>query len=160
MHENPNGGRLPQVAPDPRLAARLSRSLGDEMGAIHSYEFQSTLLEGIDNEASRLFASIAMDEMRHYRMLSMLIRALGGSPGANARVSTPRIDLSEDAVCRALPVVRRFLAADMRDEATAISEYRSIADSAADPTVRAILEEILADEQRHYQALSDLLGRI
>ena len=160
MNEIPNGGRLPQVTSDPRLAARLSRSLGEEMGAIHTYEFQSTLLEGIDNEASRLFSSIAMDEMHHYRMLSMLIRALGGSPGANARVSTPRIDLSEDASCRALPVVRRFLAADMRDEVAAISEYRSIVESTTDPTVRAIMEEILADEQRHYQALSDLLGRV
>ena len=160
MNENPNVGGLPRVTPDPRLAARIARSLSDEMGAIHTYEFQSTLLEGIDNEASRLFSSIAMDEMRHYRMLSMLIRALGGSPGVNARVSTPRIDLSEDASCRALPVVRRFLAADMRDEVAAISEYRSIAESTADPAVRAVMEEILSDEQRHYRALSDLLGRV
>ena len=160
MNHDPSVGRLPQVTPDPRLAARLSRSLADEMAAIHTYEFQSTLLEGIDNEASRLFASIAMDEMRHYRMQSRLIRALGGTPGANARVSTPSIDLSQDASCRALPVVRRFLASDMRDEAAAISEYRSIAETAADPTVRGIMEEILSDEQRHYHALSDLSGRV
>jgi bacterioferritin (cytochrome b1) len=98
--------------------------------------------------------------MAHFHTLGRLIRALGGDPGVTMRMRTPRVDLSGDASCRALPVVRRMLRQDLTAEAASITELESLAAAARDEAVISELREIIREEQEQYEALERLLREI
>ena len=150
----------PVIRPDPRLAARIMRAYNDELNQVITYTYQHLLTEGLDNEASRLFLELASEDMAHFHTLGRLIRALGGDPGVTMRMRTPRIDLTEDASCRALPVVRRMLRQDMQTEAAGITELESLSAAARDEAVISELREIIREEQEQYEALERLLREI
>lgn len=150
----------PDIRPDPRLALYMMRAYNDELGRVVTYTYQHLLTEGLDNEASDLFLSLAEGDMAHFHTLGRLIRALGGDPGVTMRMATPRIDLSGDASCRALPVVRRMLCQDMQAEAAGITELESLAAAARDEAVTAALRTMIAEEQEQYEALERLLRKL
>ena len=150
----------PGIRPDPRLATRMMRAYNDEINQVVTYTYQHLLTEGLDNEASALFESLAREDMEHFHTLGRLIRALGGDPGVGIRLRTPRVDLSGDASCRALPVVRRMLRADMQSEAASITELESLAAAARDSAVLSELRAMIAEEQGHYEQLERLLQQI
>lgn len=150
----------PTVRPDPRLAARMMRAYNDEINQVITYTYQHLLTEGLDNEASALFSDLAREEMAHFHTLGRLIRALGGDPGVALRLRTPRVDLSGDASCRALPVVRRMLRQDLQSEAAGITELESLAAAAQDQVVISELRAIIGEEQEHYERLERLLGEM
>ena len=148
----------PAIRPDPRLAARMMRAYNDEVNQVITYTYQHLLTEGLDNEASNLFSELAAEDMAHFRTIGRLIRALGGDPGVALRLRTPRVDLSGDASCRALPVVRRMLRQDMQSEAATITELESLAAAAGEEAVISELRAIIRDEQEHYERLERLLA--
>ena len=150
----------PVIRPDPRLATRMMRAYNEELNQVITYTYQHLLTEGLDNEASRLFLDLATEDMAHFHTLGRLIRALGGDPGVTMRMRTPRVDLTEDASCRALPVVRRMLRQDMQAEAAGITELESLAAAARDEAVISELREIIRDEREQYEALERLLREI
>ena len=147
----------PAIRPDPRLAARMMRIYSDELNQVITYTYQHLLTEGLDNEASELFLRLSREDMAHFHTLGRLIRALGGDPGVTMRMRTPRIDLSGDASCRALPVVRRMLRQDLAAEAASITELESLAAAARDGAVISELREIIREEQEQYEARERLL---
>ena len=147
----------PALRPDPRLAARMMRAYNDQLNQVITYTYQHLLTEGLDNEASELFLRLSREDMAHFHTLGRLIRALGGDPGVTMRMRTPRIDLSGDASCRALPVVRRMLRQDLAAEAASITELESLAAAARDGAVISELREIIREEQEQYEALERLL---
>ena len=147
----------PNIRPDPRLAARMMRIYSDELNQVITYTYQHLLTEGLDSEASDLFLRLSREDMAHFHTLGRLIRALGGDPGVTMRMRTPRIDLSGDATCRALPVVRRMLRQDLAAEAASITELESLAAAARDSAVISELREIIREEQEQYEALERLL---
>ena len=147
----------PTIRPDPRLATRMMRAYNEALNQVITYTYQHLLTEGLDNEASALFLELAGEDMTHFHTLGRLIRALGGDPGVSMRMRTPRIDLTEDASCRALPVVRRMLRQDMQTEAAGITELESLAAAARDEAVIMELRTIIGEEQEHYERLEKLL---
>ena len=150
----------PAIRPDPRLAARMMRAYNDELNQVITYTYQHLLTEGLDNEASSLFSELAGEEMTHFHTLGRLIRALGGDPGVTMRMRTPRIDLSGDASCRALPVVRRMLRQDLQTEVAGITELESLTAAARDEAVISELREMIREEREHYEALERLLREL
>ncbi len=144
------------IRPDPRLASLLTRVYNDELGIIVTYLYQHLLTEGLDAEASDLFSDLAAEDMVHFHTLGRLIRALGGDPAVRMRMQTPRIDLSDDASCRALPVVRRMVQADLQAEGAHITELESASAAAEEEGVRAILRGMIAEEQGQYERLARL----
>ena len=147
----------PAIRPDPRLAARMMRAYNDEINQVVTYNYQHLLTEGLDNEASELFLDLAREDMAHFHTLGRLIRALGGDPGVAVRLRTPRVDLSGDASCRALPVVRRMLRGDLQSEAAGITELESLAAAARDEAVLSELRAIISEEQEQYERRERLL---
>ena len=147
----------PAIRPDPRLAARMMRAYNDEINQVVTYNYQHLLTEGLDNEASELFLDLAREDMAHFHTLGRLIHALGGDPGVAVRLRTPRVDLSGDASCRALPVVRRMLRGDLQSEAAGITELESLAAAARDEAVLSELRAIISEEQEQYERLERLL---
>jgi len=150
----------PTIRSDPRLATRMMRAYNEALNQVITYTYQHLLTEGLDNEASALFLELAGEDMTHFHTLGRLIRALGGDPGVSMRMRTPRIDLTEDASCRALPVVRRMLRQDMAAEAAGITELESLSAAARDEAVISELREIIRDEREQYERLESLLQRL
>lgn len=150
----------PVPRPDPRLATRMMRAYNDELDQVITYTYQHLLTEGLDNEASSLFLRLSREDMAHFHTLGRLIRTLGGDPGVTMRMRTPRIDLTGDATCRALPVVRRMLRQDLRAEAESITELESLSAAAQDEAVVSELREIIREEREQYEALERLLREI
>ncbi len=150
----------PMIRPDPRLAARMMRAYNDELNQVITYTYQHLLTEGLDTEASELFLRLSREDLTHFHTLGRLIRALGGDPGVTMRMRTPRIDLSGDASCRALPVVRRMLRQDMQTEAAGITELESLSAAARDEAVISELREIIREEREQYEAMERLLREI
>ena len=150
----------PAIRPDPRLAARMMRAYNDQLNQVITYTYQHLLTEGLDTEASDLFLRLSREDMSHFHTLGRLIRALGGDPGVTMRMRTPRVDLSGDATCRALPVVRRMLRQDLTAEAASITELESLSAAAGDAAVISELRAMIAEEREQYEALEKLLREI
>ncbi len=150
----------PTIRPDSRLATRMMRAYNEELNNVIAYTYQHLLTEGLDAEASELFFVLAREDMAHFHTLGRLIRALGGDPGVSMRMRTPRVDLTGDASCRALPVVRRMLRQDMAAEAAGITELESLAAAARDEAVISELREIIRDEREQYERLESLLQKL
>ena len=150
----------PAIRPDPRLAARMMRAYNDQLNQVITYTYQHLLTEGLDTEASNLFLRLSREDMAHFHTLGRLIRALGGDPGVTLRMRTPRVDLTGDASCRALPVVKRMLRQDLRAEAENITELESLAAAARDEAVISELRAMILAEREQYEALEGLLGGI
>lgn len=150
----------PAIRPDPRLADRMARVYNDVLNQSITYTYQHLLTEGLDNEASALFRSLAEEDRMHFHTLGRLVRALGGDPGVTGRVRTPRINLTGDASCRALPVVRRMLRQDLQAEALTITELESLSAAARDEPVRTALRQIIAETQEQYERLEALAKEV
>ena len=148
----------PAIRPDPRLAARMMRAYNDQLNQVITYTYQHLLTEGLDSEASDLFLRLSREDMNHFHTLGRLIRALGGDPGVTMRMRTPRIDLTGDATCRALPVVRRMLRQDLTAEAASVTELESLAAASGDAAVVSELRAMILAEREQYEALERLLG--
>ena len=150
----------PAIRPDPRLAARMMRAYNDQLNQVITYTYQHLLTEGLDSEASDLFLRLSREDMAHFHTLGRLIRALGGDPGVTMRMRTPRIDLTGDATCRALPVVRRMLRQDLQAEAASVTELESLAAAARDEAVISELRAMILAEREQYEDLERLLREI
>ena len=150
-------GPPPAIRPDPRLAARMMRAYNDQLNQVITYTYQHLLTEGLDTEASNLFLRLSREDMTHFHTLGRLIRALGGDPGVTMRMRTPRIDLSGDVSCRALPVVRRMLRQDLQAEAASVTELESLAAASGDATVVSELRAMILAEREQYEALERLM---
>ena len=150
----------PAIRPDPRLAARMMRAYNDQLNQVITYTYQHLLTEGLDTEASNLFLRLSREDMAHFHTLGRLIRALGGDPGVTMRMRTPRVDLTGDASCRALPVVRRMLRQDLQAEAASVTELESLAAAARDEAVISELRAMILAEREQYEALEGLLRGI
>ena len=150
----------PAIRPDPRLAARMMRAYNDQLNQVITYTYQHLLTEGLDSEASDLFLRLSREDMAHFHTLGRLIRALGGDPGVTMRMRTPRIDLTGDATCRALPVVRRMLRQDLTAEAASVTELESLAAASGDAAVVSELRAMILAEREQYEALERLLQEI
>ncbi len=150
----------PDLQPDLRLAARMARVYNAELESALTYTYRHLLTEGLDAEASELFLDLAREDAAHAHTLGRLIRALGGDPGIGMRLRTPRIDLSTDASCRALPVVRRMLREAMASEAFTVTELESLAAAAGEEALLAPLRRLIAGTQEQYERLERLAATL
>ena len=151
-------GSIPQ---DLRIARILQTVYMSELEDAVKYRYQHVLTDGIDSRASEVFDSISLDEYEHFRLVGILIRALGANPVPIARIRTPAIDFTDDVSCRAPLVVRRMVESDIKDEIQTAETFRAIkALVPKDYTeVRGILDGIISDETEHKRELGRLLLR-
>jgi rubrerythrin len=135
------------------LAQELIRARAAELNSISEYCYQSIVFADHLPEASRLFDSIAQDEMRHHRILGELILKLGCDCAERSAVrNSGRICIKEESYCCALSALKQALCSNVRDEMRAHASYRRLAQMAQNCgqiTVSDILFEIANDESRH-----------
>ena len=127
-----------------------------ELTAILQYVFQSILLGGCGKkEEAKTLMKIAVDEMRHLEKIGTLLVRLGVPPVFTACPPYPVAYYSASNVDYSRPLPQ-MLAADIRGEREAIACYTRILDAVENPEVRAVIEEIRADEERHLAILKEM----
>ena len=143
------------------FARNLMRDLVSELEAISEYTYGSVILQECNNGISELFDSIAKDEMHHFRLLSVLIRNLGGNPSLNTSLRTKRNDtIGFNEGCRCNRASRRRITDSIRDEIAANERYTWLAASAPNREAAQILRNIASDEAEHIKRLQAALSGI
>ena len=101
-----------------------------------------------------------MTEMKHYRLLSEAIQALGANPSLNSRVRTSLIDISSDTPSMAPYAARRALKSNIADETAMAKSYRDAASHTCDKALSDLLIRIAEDEELHTVLLTGALNSI
>ena len=148
------------VSENPRAARSLFALRDGELEAISEYIYQSIIFGEVYPKLATLLEGIAMTEMKHYRLLSETIQALGSNPSVNSRVRTSLIDISSDTPSMAPYAARRTLKANIADENAAAKSYREAAAHTDDEALSAILIRIAEDEELHAVLLNGALNSI
>lgn len=145
---------LGEIQKDPRMAHRLGECYDEELQSIAAYIYRSVMTEGPCPETSALFDALAREEIRHFRCMGELILALGGNPVVHTPVRVDPLELPEDISSRLLYVLPRCLRESIREEQSLIDRYETLLGRSSDRTVRGLLAEFVADEQRHITLLT------
>lgn len=127
-----------------------------ELTAVLQYVYQSVLLGGCGKEQqAKILIKIAVDEMRHLEKIGTLLVKLGVPPVFTACPPYPVAYYSASNVDYSRPLPQ-MIAADIRAEKEAIACYTRILDAVQNPDVRAVIERIREDEERHLAILKEL----
>ena len=123
------------------LIDALNEDISYELAAIIQYMWHHVMASGVQSPAIiDRFRLVAMDEMRHAEMLAERIDFLGGVP------------TTELAAIQVGGDLKKMIRDDIAGEGLAVRLYKQHIKLAAgldDSTSRRMLEDILADEERH-----------
>lgn len=144
---------------DPTLAYKLLNVYAGEISeltATTKYSFQSFYLHEY-NDLSNLLEQIAEVEMKHLKILALLISKLGLIPyyvtygcGNNTNPwNADNIDYTID--------YRDMLLSNINSEFTAIRNYNKLINETNDANIKNILRRIIMDEERHVEIFNELL---
>jgi bacterioferritin len=124
-----------------KLIDALNEDVSYELAAIIQYMWHHVMASGVESPAIiDRFRLVAMDEMRHAGMLAERIDLLGGVP-------TTKLQAIQVG-----GVLKKMIQDDIAGEKLAVRMYKQhikLADGLDDPISRRMLEDILADEERH-----------
>ena len=129
------------------LIENLNRALSMELAAVIQYMQHSFLVTGTEREVYRAFFRDQSEEAHdHARMLGDKIVALGGVPTVEPSMIRQSIDLTE------------MLRGDLELEREAMQSYMNAWKSCTDAEMatRFLLEERIAEEQKHIEELEKL----
>ena len=155
---------LPQVnecfEKDIAFANALNTSRLGELQTISEYIYQSIILEKKYPDISKTLEGIAIVEMKHYKILSQLMYALGVDPQTNNRIRTLPLGILDKNEETVLCKVRKTLLQNISEENSAKEEYRKLAKCSHDPKIAKILERIADDEELHSEIFSKLSSKL
>ena len=144
---------------DPRMARLLFRAYYDELTAVSTYIYNSIQLADDCPRIASLYETVAITEMRHFRLIGKAIRRLGGNPVIRADLRVASFELCPDASRqRADHTARGTVRAAIAAEQTAAWEYRALAQKTRDEALIALLCRLAADEEEHARMLQNLCG--
>jgi len=139
-----------------RAIALLNHAVATEIVCILRYKYHAVVASGIASEAVKAeFAQHAAEEEQHLDALTERINQLGGKPNLNPEGLAARAASQYAEGENLVEMIREDLVA----ERIAIETYRDMIRhfSDKDPTTRALLERILAQEEEHANDMLDLL---
>jgi bacterioferritin len=142
-----------------RALKLLNEALATEIVCVLRYRHHQVVAKGIDfPQVAAEFAEHAEAEQKHAMAIAERIDQLGGNPDFNPATIAPRAVTQYGRTTVLLEMIREDLVA----ERLVIEIYRRMIGwfGNDDPTTRRMLEEILADEERHANDLASLLARI
>ena len=135
----------------------LNDALATEILCVLRYRHHQIIAKGIDYlQVAQEFKEHAEQEEQHMLMIAERINQLGGDPDFNPKTLASR-SLTEYGSCTSLT---EMIKEDLIAERIVISVYRKMIEwFNKDTTTRAMLEEILKDEEDHANELADLLSK-
>ena len=144
---------------DPRMARLLFRAYYDELTTVSTYIYNSIQLAEDCPQTATLYESIAMTEMRHFRLLGKAIRRMGGNPVIRTDLRVAAFELCPDASRQYIDrTTRGTVRIAVAAEQTAAWEYRALAEKTRDEALKALLCRLAADEEEHARMLQNLCG--
>lgn len=151
----------PPVQPgrDPKAASLLLEDYsgaGSELSAVTQYFYASAQMQGRCQAIYETMKQVAIAEMLHMDLLAQAIIAKGGDPryvmlgGRKPEKcwNSGVIAYGKDPAC--------ILLESIDAEQGAVDQYRRHIRCIEDPSVQALLERIVLDEQRHLQLFQQL----
>ena len=135
----------------PKLTEMMNQGIAGELQAIVQYMWHHIMVKGLNSASlTEVFEETAVEEMKHAERIAERLFYFDVNPTTKP---TP-IAVGGDEV--------QMLKADTKAEEEAITLYKQIIKQAAaegDETTRLLFEEILADEERHHDTFTTLLGQ-
>jgi bacterioferritin len=134
----------------------LNDAVATEIVCVLRYKFHATCATGLASDAVKEeFAEHAKEEEEHLALLCERINQLGGQPDLNPATVSRRAATEYVEGENLVDMIKENLVA----ERIAIETYREMVRyfGEKDPTTRALLERILAQEEEHANDMHDLL---
>ncbi len=133
------------------LTEMMNKAIAREVQVSIQYMWQHVMAKGLESaEISDVFEDIAVVEMKHAEKIAERIFYFGVVP-------TTKPD-----PIKVVGTVQEMLEIDARAEEEAIDLYKAIIKQAAsegDSTTRLLFEEILAEEEKHHDTFTTLVGK-
>ena len=143
---------------NPKLAYKILNLYSgkiSEYTAISQYSFQSFCLEKY-KELSYIIEEISKVEMRHLKILALLIKKLGLIPYFVTYENNIPKPWNSDYV-NFTTDYRNMLISNIESEKKAIIEYNKIIKETNDKNIINIINRIIKDEERHIEIFNSLL---
>ena len=139
-------------------SARYAQALqAEKLNSISNYIYQAIIFQEMIPALADLFEDIAIDEMRHYKILGVIIKKLGANPTIRARVQNNAIDYDFNSMTQANDTARKVIENNIKDKEKAAMEYHKLSESTDDPAVSEIYRRISEEEAQHARLLKQIL---
>jgi bacterioferritin len=133
------------------LTDMLQQAVAREIQVSVQYMWQHIMAKGLESaEIAETFEEAAVEEMKHAEKIAERLFYFDVVP------------TTKPAPIVVVPGLREMLEADAKAEEEAIDLYKQIIKQAAsegDSTTRLLFEQILADEEKHHDTFTTLLGK-
>jgi bacterioferritin len=134
-----------------KLTDMLQQAIAREIQVSVQYMWQHIMAKGLESAGiADVFEDAAIEEMKHAEKIAERIFYFDIVP------------TTKPSPIVVVPGLKEMLEADAKAEEEAIELYKAIikqADSEGDSTTRLLFEQILADEERHHDTFTTLLGK-
>jgi len=134
-----------------KLTDMLQQAIAREIQVSVQYMWQHVMAKGLESaEIADVFEDAAIEEMKHAEKIAERIFYFDVVP------------TTKPSPIVVVPGIKEMLEADAKAEEEAIDLYKAIiqqAESEGDSTTRLLFEQILADEERHHDTFTTLLGK-
>jgi len=134
-----------------KLTEMMNQAIAGELQAIVQYMWHHIMVKGLSSSSlMEVFEEISEEEMKHAEKIAERLFYFDVNPTTKPNP----IAVGGDST--------QMLKADVKAEEEAITLYKDIIKQAAsegDDTTRHLFEEILAEEERHHDAFTTLLGQ-
>lgn len=143
---------------DPNLAYKIMNTYAgiiSELSQISQYTFQSFYLNSY-KDLSKILESIAMVEMKHLKILGILINKLGLVPYYVKYNNNKAIPWNSDYV-NFTTDYRTMLINNIESEENTIRDYNKLISDTDDANIIQIFNRIIMDEERHIKIFKELL---
>jgi len=134
-----------------KLTDMLQQAIAREIQVSVQYMWQHIMAKGLESaEIADVFEDAAIEEMKHAEKIAERIFYFDVVP------------TTKPSPIVVVPGLKEMLEADAKAEEEAIDLYKTIikqAESEGDSTTRLLFEQILADEERHHDTFTTLLGK-
>lgn len=135
----------------PKLTEMMNQAIAGELQAIVQYMWHHIMVKGISSSSlAEVFEDISVEEMKHAEKIAERLFYFDVTPTTKP---TP-IAVGGDTT--------QMLKADVKAEEDAIMLYKDIIKQAVaegDDTTRHLFTSILAEEERHHDTFTTLLGQ-
>jgi len=135
----------------PKLTEMMNQAIAGELQAIVQYMWHHIMVKGLNSSSLMdVFEDISVEEMKHAEKIAERLFYFDVNPTTKPNP----IAVGGDAT--------QMLKADVKAEEEAITLYKAIIKqsiSEGDDTTQHLFTGILADEERHHDTFSTLLGQ-
>ncbi len=140
----------------PMMLHWLRQSCSEELRDIVTYLHDALDAEEEFPAVGALFATLAKNEIEHYKALCRLMRVLGEPFHLQARLQIPPTGRSGERNGQMIALLQKRTAAERMSEAS----YRRLADAAGSIHTRKLMLALAAEEAGHAEALSAMAERL